>query len=180
MAKSLQEQLLEAGAIKKDRAQKINKTKHKQNKQKQRGAADTDDIKRAAEKAQAEKTAKDREINRQRQEAATFKALAAQIKQLIDVNRVDDGAGEEPYNFNYQDKVKTVYVTEEQRKALAGGRLAIVGSQSIFSVVPTVVAHKIMERDVAYVISLSTVDQSDEPLEDDPYAEYVIPDDLTW
>lgn len=180
MAKSLQDQLLEAGAIKKDRAQKINKTKHKQNKQKQRGANEVDEIKRAAQNAQAEKAAKDLEFNRLKQEELAKKELAAQIKQLIGANKVDDEHGDDSYNFNYQNKVKTIYVTEDQRKALANGRLAIVSCENVFSVVPAAVARKVMERDTETVVSLVTPDTESEALEDDPYAEYVIPDDLTW
>ena len=180
MKGSLQDQLLEAGAIKKDRAQKINKTKRKQNKQKQRGASEVDEIKRAAEIAQAEKAAKDLEFNRLKQEELATKELAAQIKQLIGANKVNDDAGEEAYNFNYQNKVKTIYVTEEQRKALANGRLAIVNCESVFSLVPAAVARKVMERDPETVISLVAPDAESEVHEDDAYAEYVIPDDLNW
>lgn len=180
MAKSLQDQLLEAGAIKKDRAQKINKSKRKQKKQAHRGAADVDEIKRAADAAQAEKAAKDREFNRLKQEELASKELKAQIKQLIDANCVDADAGEERYNFTVDNKVKSVFVTEEQRKALAMGRLGIVTIEQSYAVVPAGVAQKIMERNNETVVSLVTGDVSEDDPEDDQYAEYVIPDDLTW
>lgn len=180
MAKSLQDQLLEAGAIKKDRAQKINKSKRKQKKQAQRGAGDVDEIKLAADAALAEKAAKDREFNRQKQEELARKELQAQIKQLIDANSLDTEHGEERYNFNVDNKVKSVFVTEEQRKALASGRLGIVTSGQSYAVIPAGVAHKIMERDNETVVSLVTEDATKDESEDDQYADYVIPDDLTW
>ncbi len=180
MAKSLQDQLLEAGAIKKDRAQKINKSKRKQKKQAQRGAGDVDEIKRAADAALAEKAAKDREFNRLKQEELARKELQAQIKQLIDANSLDTEHGEERYNFNVDNKVKSVFVTEEQRKALASGRLGIVTAAQSYAVIPAGVAHKIMERDSEPVVSLIIEDASQDESEDDQYAEYVIPDDLTW
>ena len=180
MAKSLQDQLLEAGAIKKDRAQKINKSKRKQKKQAHRGAADVDEIKRAADAAQAEKAAKDRELNRLKQEELASKELQAQIKQLIDANRVDTNAGEERYNFTVDNKVKSIFVTEDQRKALAAGRLGIVTVEKTYELVPAGVAQKILERDSETVVSLITEDAAKDEAENDQYAEYVIPDDLTW
>lgn len=180
MAKSLQEQLLEAGAVKKDRAQKINKSKRKQNKLKQHGASIKDEIKVAAAKAQAEKAAKDRESNRQRQQALVTKALNAQIAQLINSNKIHDENAEETYNFNFQNKVKTIYVNTEQRKALAGGRLAVTFHENQFGLVPVAVAQKIIERQPESVVYYAQPDTVSTESSDDPYAAYVIPDDLTW
>ena len=55
MAKSLQQQLLEAGALDKNRALKLKKAKHKEGKQRARGATPEDEVKALAQKAQAEK-----------------------------------------------------------------------------------------------------------------------------
>ena len=58
MAKSLQEQLLEAGALKKDRATRLKKEKRKKGRQQQRGAGATDTAKLSAQQAQAQKVAR--------------------------------------------------------------------------------------------------------------------------
>ena len=89
MAKSLQEQLLEAGALDKARATKIKKAKHKQGKQRARGSAPPDELKITAQQAQAEKIARDRELSRQRQAELDAKAIAAQVHQLIERNIID-------------------------------------------------------------------------------------------
>jgi len=48
-----------------------------------------------------------------------------------------------------------------------------------YELVPTPVAEKIQQRDVSYVITqvLSAPIETDE---EDPYADYQIPDDLMW
>ena len=48
-----------------------------------------------------------------------------------------------------------------------------------FELVPVEVARKIAERDPETVIDLPDQDDS-ASAEDDPYADYKIPDDLTW
>jgi uncharacterized protein YaiL (DUF2058 family) len=46
-------------------------------------------------------------------------------------------------------------------------------------VVPKAVADKIHQRDARYVIVSNTV-SAETAAEDDPYADYKIPDDLMW
>ena len=48
----------------------------------------------------------------------------------------------------------------------------------VFELVPKVVATKITERDAARVVVNEQADSN--PKEDDPYADYEIPDDLMW
>ena len=44
--------------------------------------------------------------------------------------------------------------------------------------IPSIVAEKIMQRDAACIVSQSSNRQENE--EDDPYADYQVPDDLMW
>ncbi len=112
------------------------------------------------------------------------KAIAAQVKQLIETNKVDRSKGEIPYSFVYRNKVKKMYLGETEKNALAAGRLAIVtlviqNEGRRFELVPMEVAHKIAEREPETVIELNLQDESAGDA-DDPYAEFKIPDDLTW
>ncbi len=129
------------------------------------------------------KAERDRELNRKRQEEARRKERAAQAQDLIDRNRQDRSQGEQPYGFVYRKKVKKIYVTEAQKRELASGRLAIAtwvaNDGRKFELVPRAVAEKIRQRDETFVVDLGQPSPA-EPDADDPYADYQVPDDLTW
>ncbi len=179
MAKSLQEQLLEAGAVDKNRALKIKKQKHKQGKQRARGAAADDVVKQSAREAQAAKAAKDRALSRERQAAAETRAIAAQVRQLVETNALDREAGDVTYNFADADIVKKITITADQQQHLANGRIAIARLDTGYALIPAQVAGKIAERDPAAIVVFNTATNT-QPVEDDEYADYEIPDDLMW
>ena len=174
---SLQDQLLKAGMVDKGKAQRIKKEKQKQRK-KGKGQETADQAKQLAEQARLEKLQRDQEINRQQQEQAREKAIQAQIRQLINDNRVDHSQGEVAYPFTFGSKIKKLYVTSDQQEDLGRGRLAIVCFADQFELVPAAVAEKIAERDSACVVAINK--KSEGSADDDPYADYQIPDDLMW
>jgi uncharacterized protein YaiL (DUF2058 family) len=179
VAKSLQEQLLTAGVVAKDRAQKLKKQKHKQDKQRARGAGEPDAVKRDAEHAQAEKAARDRTLSRERQALSEAKALAAQVRQLIEKNAIAREQGEIPYNFSDAGIVKKITVSPHQHAQIVAGRIAIARLDGSYLLIAAPVAAKIAERDPASVIVMNTSEEV-ATTEDSLYAEYQIPDDLTW
>ena len=77
--------------------------------------------------------------------------------------------------------MKNIGVTEDLKNQLTLGRLAIVtllvNSGRRFEIVPAAVAEKIAQRDTESVVHLN---QKVEMEEDDPYADFQVPDDLTW
>jgi|LSQX01.2.fsa_nt_gb uncharacterized protein YaiL (DUF2058 family) len=179
MANSLHEQLLKAGLVDQQKLKQVKSAKRKQQKQQRKSKEVViDEAKLAAQQAAAEKAERDRELNRQLKEQAERKAIAAQIEQLITLNRLPR-EGDIAYNFVDQNKVKRIYVTEAIRDKLSEGLLAIVSLKEQYEVVPAKVAEKIRQRDEACVI-LCNDRQADLPDEDDPYADYKIPDDLMW
>lgn len=175
---SLQEQLLKAGVVDQKKAKKISKEKRKTAKQ-NKGKTVVDDSKLAAQQALADKAERDRELSRQRNAEAEKKAIQAQIVQLIQLNRVPREQGEIAYNFTDAKKIKKLYVNAKLQKQLTDGILAIVKLGEQYELVPAVVAEKIRQRDEAAVILHNTA-SSDQVDEDDPYADYQIPDDLMW
>ena len=176
---SLQEQLLKAGMVDEKKAKQIAKEKRKQAKLSNKGQGLVNETREQAKKAQAEKADRDRDINRQRQEAKELKAVGAQIKQLIDVNSIDTSGGEVAYQFTDGTRVKKIYVTSLQQKQLSKGQIAIVSLMGGYSLVPSVVADKIQQRNGDVVILLNQT-SSDGIDDDDYYADYKIPDDLMW
>ena len=186
---SLQEQLLKAGLVDKTKLQQANKEKQKRSNQARKSAgksaaARVDPKKVAADKRHAERLARDRALNDKKKQASDLKAIAAQVRQLIESNKVDRSKSEIPYSFVYRKKIKKMYIGETEKNALASGRLAIVtlviqNEGRRFELVPMEVARKIAERDPETVIELNLQDDSASDA-DDPYADYKIPDDLTW
>jgi len=182
MAGSLQDQLLGIGLVDKKKAKKINAQKRKQEKTSRKNKTElVDEAGLMADKAIAEEKEKSLLLNEQRKQQANQKAIAAQIKQMIEMNAVDKEKGDIAYNFVDAGKIKIIYVTESLRKAITSGRLVIVKVASEYELVPFEVAKKINERDSESVITLSdNHDARESSDEDDPYAEYEIPDDLMW
>ena len=179
MSLSLRDQLLKAGLVNEKQVKQASKQQQKQQRLVKKGQADKDDSQReAALKAQAEKQARDQELNRQQQEKAEQKARAAQIKQLIESSRLPKLTTEDYYNFVDDKKVKRLSVNKLMRDKLSSGSLAIVRHGGGYEVIPREAALKIQERDPRRIIQLNT--QTEAPDADDPYAAYQIPDDLMW
>lgn len=181
MGNSLFDQLKNSGLVDKSKAQKAKHSQYKNKKQKTKkgAAAQADEATLLAQKALTEKVERDRQLNQQRQEEAQRKAVAAQIKQLIETSRVTDREGELVYNFTDANVVKRIYVTEQIHKHITNGRLAIAKLGESYELVPLSVAEKIKQRDEQCII-MSDQASEPEPDEDDPYADYQIPDDLMW
>jgi uncharacterized protein len=180
MGNSLFDQLKKSGLVDDKTAKQAKKDKQKQAKQqKGKKAKPLAESKLLAQQAQAEKVARDRELNQQRKLAAEQVALAAQIKQLIQMNRIEDAQGDIGFNFTDGNKVQRLYVTDEQHAQLVRGRLAVVKLGAGYELVPAGVADKIKLRDPSCVLVCNVV-ASDGTDEDDPYAEFQVPDDLMW
>jgi len=176
---SLQDQLLKAGLIDEKQANKNKKTRHKQIKQKQKNKIETtNEAKLAAQQAQAEKVERDRQLNQQRKAEAEHKAIGAQVRQLVEMNRQPRDDGDITYSFTDGTLVKRIPVTGTQLKQLSNGRLCIIKLDEQYELIPTLVADKIRQRDEATQILSNQ--STETPEEDDPYADYQVPDDLMW
>lgn len=180
MAGSLQDQLLKAGLADTKAAKKIKKDKQKQSKQQRRSkTAVVDETKLKVQQARLEKQQRDNELNERQKAQAEQKAIAAQVKQLIEVNRISRQGGELDYNFTDNKKIKKILVDKTMLDQLSRGRLAIVSLDNKYEVVKSEVAEKIKLRIPERVIVCNELTQTDID-EDDPYADYQIPDDLMW
>lgn len=181
---SLQEQLLKAGLVDSKKAKAVDKEKRKETKVARKSKEGiVDKAKLLAEQALADKASRNRELNRQLQEQANEKAIAAQIKQLIEMNKVGKGKPDIGFNFVDDSKIKKIHVSKEIQHQLSIGNLAIVklvdARETRYEIVPGKCAQKIAQRNEGSVLMLNekTVAAVEE---DDPYAAYQIPDDLMW
>ncbi|GAB3519534.1 DUF2058 domain-containing protein [Photobacterium alginatilyticum] len=173
MAKlTLQEQMLKAGLVDKKKLKKAGKSSKKSRTQ-------AKEAKAAVEANRVAQLAQDQELNRKKQAEADKKAIASQVKQLIEMNRIECKDGEIGYNFTDGTLVKKIYVDKSIQDQLVSGRLAIARYLDTYAIVPGVVADKISQRDEESIIVNNTADEQ-EMDEDDPYADFKIPDDLMW
>jgi uncharacterized protein YaiL (DUF2058 family) len=179
---SLQDQLLKAGLIDTKKAKQANKEKRKETNVARRSNEEViDEVKQSAEQARLEKVERDRELNRQRDLELQQKAIAAQIKQLIENHRQPKGAGNGDVEYNFTDGklIKKMRVSPLVLEQIARGLLCVVKLGDGYEVVPRIVADKIAQRDAKFVVVANT--KTDNKVdEDDPYKDYVIPDDLMW
>ena len=162
-----------------EKAKEIKKEKRKQAKQVPKGHAAVNEAREQVEKTRLEKLERDREMNRKQQEAAEQKGIAAQILQLVDMNRIDRGRGESAYQFVDGSKIKKLYVTAPLLEQLSRGQVALVKVRETYELVPTVIADKISQRNESVVLVQNRPGEQ-EVDEDDPYADYQIPDGLMW
>lgn len=185
MAGSLKDQLLNIGLVDQKKAKQADAEKRKQKKKaknaRKSGQSLVDEQKQKQielEKQRKEKQERDRLLNLQRDEERRQREIEAQCRQMILQQNVfiPDNA-EQSYNFVYANKVKTLYVTDELHAQLIRGQVAIATLDEKFYLIPDKFAEKIQQRIPDYVIR---VEAEEEPDEDDPYADYKIPDDLMW
>ena len=174
MAISLKDQLLKAGLADAKRARQADHARRQEAKGRVKGESAAE----LARRARAEQAEKDREANRQMQLAQEQKAVAAQIRQLIERHRLARG-GEVAWQFTDARKVKKLWVSPAQQDQLTRGQVAIVRHGEAYELVPAVVAEKVRQRDADAVVLLNTR-QAQAVDEDDPYKDYQIPDDLMW
>ncbi len=176
---SLQEQFLKAGLIDKKKVNKANQEKSQQKKIERRtGTQAIDEVRLAALETQRKNAERARELNAQRDAAATQKAIMAQIVQMVQQSRQSKGKGDIAYNFTHDNRIKRIYVSAAVQADLVAGRLVIVCQGENTELVPRVIADKIAERDASMVVRVNKT--STEVDADDPYAAYQIPDDLMW
>ena len=118
-------------------------------------------------------------------EDPSVQALNLRIRELLDRHALNDRKAELAFNFTRENTIRRVYVTDEQRRRLAGGELAIVGFRRRHHLVPAKVADEIQTLRPIVFVHRAAVAGSDPPApdtapEDDPYRDFPVPDDLHW
>ncbi len=175
MQGSLKDQLRQAGLLK----------KQPQKKKRKRGKAELD----PAEKQRREELAaidrakkeRDRELNQQRETQREARERAEWFRQLLREHalprdKAEDGAP--AFHFTLDGKVHQLYVSESERKALGDGSSGIAFMDARYSLLPATIAKRIAEKFPRRIWIGEQQDKAQD--ENDPYAEYQVPDDLMW
>lgn len=178
MAKSLQEQLKQAGLASQKQMVKARKAKNTKEKMQRKGVDVVDEAAELVKQRDAEKLERDKALNDEKNQLAQQKAIQAQIQQIVQLNTIEE-RGDSEYRFEQKGLIKTLMLNDEHRKAIVRGALAVVGQNDDLFIVPSAAAQKIAERDASWVIVMNQRDEQDS-IDDDEYAGYDVPDDLMW
>ncbi|ASL84465.1 DUF2058 domain-containing protein [Serratia marcescens] len=175
---TLQEQMLKAGLVTSKKMAKVQRTAKKSRVQAREAREAVEENK----KAQLER---DKALNEQQKQAALSKEYKAQVKQLIEMNRIVLAKGDIGFNFTDGNLIKKILVDKATQTQLINGRLAIARlvvenrEECEYAIIPASVADKIAQRDAASIVLHSALSQEEQD-EDDPYADFKVPDDLMW
>lgn len=176
MSNALKDQLLKAGLADAKKLKAIKKDKHKQKVQAGKKTV-VNEASLLAEQKRQQQVERDRQLNQEKQALLQQKAIAAQVKQLITTHTIS-AKGEVAYNFTDGTLVKRLYVNAKLHDELSRGLVAIAKQDDNYALVPAAVAEKISQRQPESIVLLNVKQQ--QPEEDDPYAEFQVPDDLMW
>jgi uncharacterized protein YaiL (DUF2058 family) len=152
MGTSFQDQLLKSGLVNKKQVKKISHEK-RANRKKNQGENASPEINKALEEKLA-KEKRNRKLNQELNKEKKKRENLAQVRQLIETNRLNIEDYDEPYYFALGKKIKKLYVNKEIARRLSLGQLAIVRLDDHFQIVPAKAAHQIASRDQAALVVL--------------------------
>lgn len=178
MGKSLQDQLLKAGVANRKQAKGAKKARNERTQLERQGKAGESEASRQAREAREAERERSRTLNRERQAEVERRAVQAQIRELVRLNRITV-RGELPYRYTVGTTIHTLHLAAAERDALINGALAIARVDDTAEIVPRQVAEKIRERDPDAILLDAAAGSADEAA-DDAYADYPVPDDLMW
>ncbi len=176
MGRSLRDELLRAGLVTRERTSRAG-----------RGARPSSGPPgpRAAKKPAKRRT---REASRRHlpdpapaasDEEARLKQLNLGIRRILDTEAEKvDAETDVPFHFTRDDRIKRLYVSEDQRRRLSDGELAIVGFRGRHHLVPRRAGERIRElRPEVFVFVVTGGSDADAT---EGYEGYEVPDGLVW
>jgi len=181
MRNPLQEQLLKAGLVKKQKADEAARALERRRDGKAPPPPAAEQVN--AEKLRAERVERDRQLAAEQKLLAREKEVRAQVRQIVETHKVAS-RGEQGYRFTDGDKIKEILVDEAIRKQLVRGQLAIVRIDDSYALLPRAAADMVHERSDAIVVDHGRNSAAAAPVHTDEdaayYAKFVVPDDLMW
>ncbi|WP_286781892.1 DUF2058 domain-containing protein [Leclercia sp. UBA1284] len=175
---TLQEQMLKAGLVTSKKMAKVQRTAKKSRVQAREAREAVEENKKAQQE-------RDKQLSEQQKQAVLSKEFKAQVKQLIEMNRILLSKGNITFNFTDNNVIKKLEVDKTTQAQLINGRLAIARlavdnkPEGEYAIIPASVAEKIAQRDAGSIVLHSALSQEEQD-QDDPYADFKIPDDLMW
>ena len=144
-----------------------------------RSQEEIDLAKAYAIRAQKEKQERIEAERLKQEEAARRRAAKAKVAELVKDKTLNVADAEHARHFEYGGKIKRIYVTPDQLKALNAGELAVVQLDGRYLLVTAVLADEVAAL-LPSLLALKVDPHA--PAADDPYADpqYQVPDDLVW
>lgn len=146
---------------------------------KPRSQEEIDLAKAYAIRAQKEKEERIEAERLRQEEAARRRAAKAKVAELLKDKALNAADAEHARHFEYGGKIKRIYVTPDQLKALNAGELAVVQLDGRYLLVTAALADEVAAL-LPSLVALKV--DPNAPAGDDPYADpqYQVPDDLVW
>ena len=179
MGTSLRDQLLKAGLVNKDQVRQAEKQRRKQQGSPAATAAAQKQAAEAA-RAHAAKIARDQDLNRRNAAQVEAKARDAQVRQIIEQNRLPKSESDDYYSFQDGKHVRRIAIDAGQRGQLSRGELVIARYDKSYALLPAAVAARVRERNPDAVIDVATARDGGNGAPDDAYQGFDVPDDLVW
>jgi len=181
-ANPLQEQLLKAGLVKKSKVAAVAREQHLA--RDARAAHGPNEIEVEAQRARAEKIERDRALEAGRRQQARTQELRAQARQIIRDKGVPHG-GEIDYRFTAGGAIRSLPVSEDLRRKLAGGALVVADGGDGYRLLPRAAAEQVRGRDAAMIVldhgqAADAPEAAADTADAAYYAQFEVPDDLVW
>ena len=180
MGNPFQDQFLKAGVVTKQQVKKAQSSSNKKKKeQRVKKNKPVDEEKVKLQLIAKEKADRDKALNQRKEEQAKQKAISIEIDQLITSNCLKRSEEcEIVYNFEHRNKVNRIYLNADMKQQIIEGRLGIARIEGRYELIPKLIAERIQQRNEKRVILFEA--EETEVDENDPYAEFQVPDDLVW
>lgn len=181
---ALQAQLLKAGLVDE---KKLKKTNGQQDHAKRTGEATlNDELAQEIEARKQAEQARQAAIEADKKQQRDAQDHAQRLGQILKRHGIRKQDGDQPFQFIDEGKIKKLYFSQQMYNQIVNGQLliAVFQGQHYFLPYPLYERVHTLWPDAIIVNNRKASDaQENAPateVEDDPYAAYVIPDDLMW
>lgn len=144
-----------------------------------RSQGEIDLAKAYAIRAQREKDERIAAEKAKQEEARQRREARAKLAALVEGKTLDVADADIARHFEYGGKIKRIYVTAEQLRALNTGALGVLQLNGRYVLVD---ADVLAQAEAVFAPAVALKVDPDAPAGDDPYADpkYQVPDDLVW
>jgi uncharacterized protein YaiL (DUF2058 family) len=178
----LQEQLLKAGLVNKNKLDQV--VRQQQKARTGKGAPTSSEEADAvdAERLRLERAERDRALESQRRSEREAAERAAQVRQIIEAHLVKNG-DDGDYRFEHAGLIRSLRIGAAQRPLLGRGALVIASLGESYALVARDIGERLRGIDPGVIC----VDHSQSPhqtpesgSDDEYYSRFQVPDDLVW
>lgn len=180
MPTPLQEQLLKAGLIKKNKMEAAVREQNRRRDGKAPPPPAEEQVN--AQQLLAQRAERDRALAAEANAKARARELQNQIRAIVASHRVKP-EGEIAYRFTDAGAIRSILVGAAQRKLLASGGLTIAQHEDSYALLPRAAADMVYERGGSLALDHAR-GNAQEPAatdaDDEYYKKFAVPDDLIW